>query len=184
MFLRQAGGEVARDGFLGKFVGVAEVASGEWGVFKLFERDPAERDVDPDVIAAPLEGEAEGVASGFGISGFAEFDPFLVVEFHLADAFRVDQDEVVAADPLQAQAASVRRAAFGSAGTDPSTGSGRSTASSLGGWSVLASISASPSFDHPQTLESRGCRSLFSQEIRITSASKVCDPSRRWILKE
>ena len=60
--------------------------------------------MDPDVVAAPLEGEPEGVAGGLGVAGLAQLDPFFVVELHLADAFRVDQDEVVAAEPLQAEA--------------------------------------------------------------------------------
>ena len=96
-------------GPVGQFEGVAEVAAGERRVVEILERDPPERDVDPEVIAAPLERVPEGVAGAFGVAGLPDLDPFLVVELHLGDAAGVDQLEVVAAEPSEVQAAGAPR---------------------------------------------------------------------------
>ena len=54
------------DGPLGQLEGVAEVPPGERRVAEVVEGDPPEGDMDPDVVAAPLEREPEGVAGGLG----------------------------------------------------------------------------------------------------------------------
>jgi hypothetical protein len=66
MLARQPAAEVPGQGPLGQLVGVAEVAPGQGRVAEVVQRDPAERDVDPDVVAAALEGEPQGVAGGLG----------------------------------------------------------------------------------------------------------------------
>ena len=91
-------------------------------VVELLERDPPERDVDPEVVAAPLEREPEGVAGRLDVPLAPELHPFLVVELHLGDAARVDELEVGAAEPVQAQAA---RASWPVAASAAGPGPGR-----------------------------------------------------------
>lgn len=86
-------GKPARQGTLGQLKGVAEMAAGQGRVVKVLERDPAEGDVDPEVVAAALKSVTEGVASGFDVAGFQELDSVLVVELALGHAPRVDDLE-------------------------------------------------------------------------------------------
>ena len=147
MLARNSTIEVARQCFRGQFVRVTKMALSQVRVTKVVEGDPAQGDVSPHVVAAPLERIAEGVSGRFGVAGFPEFDPFLVVQLHLTDALGMDKNEVITAQPLQTKAASIRCASLGASQTRLSTGRDRPTSPPFRGRSILTSPSA-PSFDH------------------------------------
>ena len=64
-----------------------------------------EGDVDPEVVAAALEGESEGVARLLGLAGLPDLEPLLEVGPHLLDASGMDQLEARRLDPPQADPA-------------------------------------------------------------------------------
>ena len=76
------------------------MAAGELGVAVGLQGDPAEGDVDPEVVAAAFQGKAEGVAGAFGVAGLPELHAVLVVAPPLEDAAGVDEFVVVALGQL------------------------------------------------------------------------------------
>src|SRR5208337_4758536 len=65
--------------------------AGEDRILELFESDPAQRDVHPEVRGASLERVAKGVARLLGITGLPELQALLEVRLHLFDAARMNQ---------------------------------------------------------------------------------------------
>src|SRR5271166_70462 len=67
------------------------MAAGEDRIVELFESDPAQSDVHPEVRGASLERVAKGVARLLGITGLPELQALLEVRLHLFDAARMNQ---------------------------------------------------------------------------------------------
>jgi hypothetical protein len=100
---------------------VAEVAAGEVGVVVVVEGDSAQGDVDPEVVAAAFEGEAEDLAGLVGLAGAEDFLGLLEVVASLLDAAGVDELEDPRGDGPDRQAAAETPARIG-AGAGPAAG--------------------------------------------------------------
>src|SRR5581483_6175630 len=88
---RQATAEPGRKTALGQLEGVTEMPSCQLRVAVFLQRDPAERHVNPEIVAAPLERESERIAGRFRVARMPELDTFFVIELHFADTARMDQ---------------------------------------------------------------------------------------------
>lgn len=106
---RQFAGKVTRDRLPCQLKPVAEMPACELGIARRFERDSAERDVNPHVVAAALEGISQRVACVLGFTGLPELEPLLVVGPKLFDASRVNELKVISIEPSQSEAAGTSR---------------------------------------------------------------------------
>src|SRR5208282_3542641 len=92
---RQAARETRWQDLARQLDGVSKMPAGEDRILELFESDPAQRDVHPEVRGASLERVAKRVARLLGITGLPELQALLEVRLHLFDAARMNQLEGV-----------------------------------------------------------------------------------------
>ncbi len=95
---RENAGEAGKNRALDQFDSIAEVAAGEAGVAEIFQRDPTEAEMNPDVVAAGGQGIAKGVSGSLGIASRADLHPFLVIHLRLMDTAGVSEFEAVSPD--------------------------------------------------------------------------------------
>jgi len=155
---------------LGQLDRVAEMAAGEIGVLELLKGDPAQRDVDPEVVATRLERVAEGVSGLFRVARLPELQALLVVQPSFLDATRVDQVEGLPMAGDHGQSDWSRRDWPGSVRTAPAIGSGTTP---------LAALARMPPFLHLTLSSTLRCFRESSPVARVRANHEAPLESKR-----